>query len=98
IYAAAADSGVMALDLAGNEIWRQGMRGGGEPSDPVLSLDYVMVSLSDAGLYIMDKATGEVRQFFQPGNGSASPPTRARDRLFMMSKGGYLYGFLLRHF
>jgi outer membrane protein assembly factor BamB len=98
IYAAAADTGVMALDLAGNVIWRQGMRGGGDPSNPELAGGYLLVSLSDAGLYVLDKASGRVLQYFDPGNGISATPTVLRDRLFLQSNGGFLYGLSLHQF
>src|SRR5207253_1476851 len=63
LFAAAADTGVMALDLAGHTLWRQGTRGGGEPSDPQLSGDYLLVSLSSAGLYVLDRASGRALQY-----------------------------------
>jgi outer membrane protein assembly factor BamB len=98
IFAAAADTGVMALDLAGNLMWRQGMRGGGEPSDPQLSGSYLLVSLSDAGLYVLDQASGRVLQYFDPGNGVSAAPTVLRDRLYLQSNGGFLYGLTLHRF
>lgn len=96
LFVAAAESGVYALDLAGNILWRQGTRGGGEPARPVLTDDYVLYALSAAGLFIADKRTGEVHQYFDPGYGISAPPTLARNRAYVMSNSAILYAFALR--
>jgi outer membrane protein assembly factor BamB len=98
LYVAAAETGMMALDLGGNEIWRQGLRGGGEPADPLLSGDYLLFALSSAGLYVADKATGRVLQYFDPGYGISSQPTLARDAMYVLSNSDILYAMSLRRF
>jgi len=98
IYVAAAEEGVFALDLDGNIVWRQGTRGGGEPAAPIVTGEYLLYALSDAGLFIADKRTGEVHQYFDPGDGVSSEPTLWRDRLFVLSNGGILYALNLHRF
>jgi outer membrane protein assembly factor BamB len=98
LYVAAADEGVFAVDLAGNVVWRQGTRGGGEPAGPVVSGDYLLYSLSDAGLYIADKRTGRVHQYFDPGYGISSLPTLSRDRIYLVSNSAVLYAMTVRRF
>jgi outer membrane protein assembly factor BamB len=98
LYLAAADQGVHALDLAGNIIWRQGTRGGGEPAGPIVTGDYLVYALSDAGLYIADKRSGRVLEYMDPGYGISGLPTLARDRLYVLSNSDILYAMTLRHF
>lgn len=98
IFVGAADFGVYALDRAGNTLWRQGTRGGGEFGDVQVSGDYVLYSLTDAGLFVADKATGRLLQFFDPGMGISAAMTVWGDRLYVVSNGGILYAFALRRF
>ncbi|HWM86577.1 MAG TPA: PQQ-binding-like beta-propeller repeat protein [Kofleriaceae bacterium] len=98
LYVAAADEGVYAIDLAGNIVWRQGTRGGGEPAGPVVSGEYLLYALSEAGLYVANKHTGQVYQYFDPGYGVSSLPTLSRDRMYVMSNSAVLYAMTLRRF
>jgi len=98
LYMAAADEGVFAIDLTGNVIWRQGTRGGGEPAGPVVSGDYLLYSLSEAGLYVADKRTGQVYEYFDPGYGISSAPTLSHDHMYLVSNSAILYAMTVRHF
>lgn len=98
LYLAAADQGIHALDLAGNIIWRQGTRGGGEPAGPIATGDYLVYALSDAGLYVADKRSGRVLEYMDPGYGISGLPTLARDRLYVLSNSDILYAMTLRRF
>ncbi len=91
IYFAAAELGIYALDLDGNVRWRQGLRGGGEPTEPLLHGDYLFYGLSEDGLFVANAASGEVVQYFDPGFGISSPASLGRDRLFVMSNSAILY-------
>jgi outer membrane protein assembly factor BamB len=98
LYLAAADQGVHAIDFTGNVVWRQGTRGGGEPAGPIVSGDYLLYALSDAGLYVADKQSGRVLQYFDPGYGISALPTLSRDRLYVVSNSAILYALSLRRF
>ena len=92
LYVGVADVGVHAMDLAGNVIWRQGTRGGGEPGDLVVSEDYLLYTLADAGLFVADRRTGKTLQYFDPGDGiSGEPVVSPDDQLFVLSNRGVLY-------
>ncbi|MCP4448254.1 MAG: PQQ-binding-like beta-propeller repeat protein [Myxococcales bacterium] len=95
IFFAAAEAGIYALDFDGNIRWRQGLRGGGEPSQPALRGEYVFYGLSEAGLFVAKAATGEVVQYFDPGFGISSPVSLGRDRLYVMSNSAILYALTL---
>jgi outer membrane protein assembly factor BamB len=98
IYVAAADRGVHALDHKGNVIWRQGTKGGGEPAEPIVSGDYLVYTLSDAGVFIADKRTGELHQYFDPGDGVSSRPAVRDDQMYVLSNRGVLYAMWLRRY
>ncbi len=91
IFFVAAEQGIYALDLDGNIIWRQGTRGGGESTEPVLLDDYLYVNLSEDGLFVARADTGEVVQYFDPGYGISGPATVGRRRMFVLSNGAVLY-------
>jgi outer membrane protein assembly factor BamB len=99
LYVAAADQGIYALDFNGNIKWRQGARGGGEPATPVVSGEYLFFTLAGEGLFVMQRRTGEVVEWFDPGNGvSAAPTVTDDDRLYVLSNGGVLYALDLERF
>lgn len=94
LYVTVADLGIYAIDLSGNVVWRVGAKDGGEPGPPVVWNDLVVLSLARDGLFLFDRRTGEVLEYFDPGNGISSPPTVTGDgRLFAMSNRGILYAF-----
>ena len=98
LFFAAAENGIYAVDLSGHIRWRQGTRGGGEPADLAVEGDYLLATLSAAGLYVADRKTGHVLQFFDPGYGISAAPTAAGGRLFVVSNSSILYAFVLRDF
>jgi len=98
IYVAAAEEGVHVLDRGGNVVWRQGTHGGGEPGDPLVVGGYLVYTLSGDGIYVADKRTGEVMQYFQPGDGVSATPTAWKDQLFIHSNGGILYAMGMEQF
>ncbi|HTJ42483.1 MAG TPA: PQQ-binding-like beta-propeller repeat protein [Kofleriaceae bacterium] len=94
LFVTAADQGVYALDLDGNVLWRQGTRGAGEPAAPVISGDLLFYTLTDGGLFVAEKRTGNVLQYFDPGDGvSASPALTLDDRVIVLTNRGGLYNF-----
>lgn len=94
LYATVADLGVYAIDLSGNVLWRVGAKDGGEPAPPVVWNDLLLASLAHDGMFLFDRRTGEVLEYFDPGAGISSPPTVTGDgRLFAMSNRGILYAF-----
>lgn len=98
LYVGAADEGIFALDLSGHVIWRQGTSGGGETAGPVVSGSYLLYALSEDGLFIADKRTGRVHQYFDPGFGISSPPTVVGDEMYVLSNSAVLYAMRLKRF
>jgi len=75
-------------------LWRVGAKDGGEPAAPVVWNDLLLASLAHDGMFLFDRRTGEVLEYFDPGAGISSPPTVTGDgRLFAMSNHGILYAF-----
>lgn len=93
IYVAAADLGIYALDHDGNVVWRQGTLGAGEPATPVVYGDVLLYTLAGAGMYVADRKTGEVYEWFDPGEGVSATPTVADGGVFVMSNRGFVYAF-----
>jgi outer membrane protein assembly factor BamB len=98
LYVAAAESGIMAVDLDGHMVWRQGLQGAGDPARPVIAGNYLFLSTSDDGLFVADKRNGQLFQYFEPGHGFSAAPAVLDDRLFVLSNGGVLYGMVIRRF
>lgn len=95
LYFVAADLGVFAMDLEGNTVWRQGTKGGGEPSQPVVVDDYLVFALAGAGLFVADKRTGEIVQYFDPGYGISGQPALGRRHLYTLSNSAVLYALAI---
>jgi outer membrane protein assembly factor BamB len=91
LYFVAAELGVHALDHDGNVIWRQGTRGGGEASNPIVHGEHLIFNLSEDGIFVAKADTGEVVQYFDPGSGISAQPTMGRQNLYVMSNGAVLY-------
>jgi outer membrane protein assembly factor BamB len=99
LYVGVAEHGVFALDLAGNVLWRQGARGGGEPGEMLVTGDYLMYPLADAGLFIAERKTGRVLEYFDPGDGVSSEPVLGDDdMLYVLSNRGVLYALAVERF
>ena len=60
--------------------------------------EYLLYALSDTGLFVADKRTGRLLQYFDPGNGISSPPVLAGQDLYVLSNGGVLYAFHVESF
>jgi outer membrane protein assembly factor BamB len=95
IYLAAADSGLIVLDLAGHLIYQQATPGAGDPSEPTLWGPYVALSTARGGLYLARRSDGMLLQYFSPGSGFSSAASAAAGghRLFALSNLGFLYAF-----
>lgn len=97
LFVSAATTGHYRLDLAGNVIWRIGAANGGEPGEPVVPTsdpDLVVFTLAKDGMFLVDKQSGDVVEYFDPGNGISDAPAITGDgRLFVMSNRGVVYAF-----
>jgi outer membrane protein assembly factor BamB len=98
LYVVGAESGLHAVDLGGNVLWRQGFARAGDPARPVVDGHYLFLSVAEQGLYIIDKRDGTLVQSFLPGHGITAAPAVVGDSLFVMSNGGILYAMSVRRF
>ena len=94
LFLAAPRLGVQALSTSGNVLWRQGLTAAGELTTPAIVGSYLIFSGSRAGMFVVDRQTGELLETFNPGNGVCAAPTIAADgrALYVLSNGGALYG------
>jgi outer membrane protein assembly factor BamB len=98
LYVAAAETGLYALDRAGHVLWRQGLAKAGDPARPVIDRNYLLLSTATAGLFVVDKRTGQLFESWNPGDGITSEPTIVGDRLYVLSNGGVLYAMNLARY
>lgn len=88
IYVSLATQGLFCLDQKGRKLWQQVMQGQGELSKPTLWGPYLLVSAAQSGLHIADAESGELLQFFAPGQGAtAAPMAKGRD-VYLLSNAG----------
>jgi outer membrane protein assembly factor BamB len=93
LYFAAPRQGLHATDLDGHVVWRQGLTAAGDLTRPQVVGRYLIFSGSRAGLFVVDRESGELLELFNPGHGICAAPTldlRA-GRLYIISNGGSLY-------
>jgi outer membrane protein assembly factor BamB len=93
LYFAAPRQGLHATDLEGHVIWRQGLTEAGDITPPMVLGRYLVFSGSRAGLFVVDRESGDLLELFNPGQGicaSATIDLTAR-RLYILSNGGTLY-------
>jgi len=94
IYFVAPREGLHALDgRTGRVLYRRGLSGAGTVTVPQSLGPYLVFSGSRTGVYVVDRATGRLRQTFFPGRGMCAAPTidEANHRLYVLSNGGTLY-------
>lgn len=98
IYLTAVDKTV-ALDHKGILRWSHSTEGYGDPSPPVIHANYLIYSLRDGGVVVVDKTTGTPLQRFDPGDGvSTTPWVHPDGDMFFVSNRGILYAFHLRKY
>ncbi len=95
LYWAATDAGIYATDKSGNTLWRQGTYRDGDIHELKIVGNNIVIALKKSGLFIANKNTGVIKQYFDPGVGIASSPAIVRDLLFFFSNSGTLYAFTL---
>lgn len=94
IYLTAPRVGLMALDRTGRLRWRQAVALG-VPSRPVPFGDYLLVTGTETGLYVVRRDEGELLQYFDPGHGMSAAPAAGSGLVVALSNQGQLYAFSL---
>jgi outer membrane protein assembly factor BamB len=93
LYFAAPRQGLHATDLEGHVIWRQGLTEAGDLTPPAVVGRYLLFSGSRAGLFVVDRESGDLLELFNPGQGICAAPTvdLATRRVYVLTNGGTLY-------
>ena len=91
VYIVSATQGLFCLDTKGRKVWQQAMPQQGELSVPTQWSSYVLVAAASSGLHVFDKETGELLQFFDPGQGATGRPVVAAGRAFLLSNAGSFF-------
>jgi outer membrane protein assembly factor BamB len=96
VYFTAAKTGLHVLDKAGRLVWRQSLAAAGDLSPPSLVGSFLVLSGSDAGVFVVDRNAGELAALFNPGEGVSAMPLFDRGALYVLSNRGYFYKLELR--
>jgi outer membrane protein assembly factor BamB len=93
LFFVAPRQGVHAADLEGHVLWRQGLTEAGDLTQPIAAGRYLLFSGSRAGLFVIDRASGNLLEIFNPGHGVCAAPTydEKTQRLYVLSNSGSLY-------
>jgi outer membrane protein assembly factor BamB len=97
LYVAAPREGLAALSPDGEVLWRQGLAEAGDLTPPVAVGPYLIFSGSRAGLFIVDRQSGVLRQLFNPGHGACAAPALSADGhdLYLLANSGSVYAMRL---
>jgi len=97
LYFVAPRYGLHAAHPDGHVLWRQGLSEAGDLTHPMVVGDYLIFSGSRAGLFVIDRGSGELLEIFNPGQGVCAPATfdPATHRLYVLSNSGSLYALSL---
>jgi outer membrane protein assembly factor BamB len=97
LYFVAPRYGLHAAHPDGHVLWRQGLSEAGDLTHPMVVGDYLIFSGSRAGLFVIDRGSGELLEIFNPGQGICAPSTYdpATHRLYVLSNSGSLYALSL---
>lgn len=96
VYFAATRAGLHCLDLAGRLVWRQALSKQGELSAPVLvGRRLLLLSSSEGGTYVVDRASGTLLQLFDPGHGVAAMPFSDGTQVYLLTNTGFFYAFAI---
>ena len=93
LYMATPRLGLQAMNLSGQLLWRQGLTSAGELTAPQVVGPYLIFSGSRAGMFVVDRQSGQLLEIFNPGSGVCAAPTvdTAQQTLYVLSNGGALY-------
>jgi hypothetical protein len=77
-------------------VWRQALARQGELSPPVLvGGRLLLVSASEGGTYVVDRRSGRLLQFFEPGHGVTAMPYSDGAQVYLLTNTGFFYAFLI---
>lgn len=93
IYVISATQGLFCLDKKGRKLWQQVMSEQGELSAPTLWRGYLLVSAAVSGLHVADAETGELLQYFDPGQGASARPVAHGNDVYLLSNAGAFFAF-----
>ncbi|MES1209571.1 MAG: PQQ-binding-like beta-propeller repeat protein [Pseudomonadota bacterium] len=93
LFFAAPREGLHAVSADGQILWRQGLADAGDLTAPLALGPYLLFSGSRGGLFVVEAASGELLEIFNPGQGICAGATLDPDghRIYLLSNGGTLY-------
>lgn len=94
VFFSASRVGLFCLDGKGRLVWSQQLARQGELAPPVLvGAHLLLLSASDGGTYVVDQKSGELLQFFDPGQGVAAEPAVGDGSVYILANAGRFYAF-----
>lgn len=93
LYVTSAQGRVIAVDVEDRQILWSFRFKEDTPVEMVVRGPYLFVSTSGGPLTVLDRASGYPLAKWSPSNGFNSKTVFFEDRAFLLSNGGYLYGF-----
>jgi outer membrane protein assembly factor BamB len=99
LYFAAPREGVAALTLKGDVLWRQGLAEAGDVTPPLGVGPFLIFSGSRAGLFVVDRASGQLLEVFNPGRGMCAGATIGPDQrtVYVLANSGSVYAISLKY-
>ena len=91
-----ASQGLFCLDNKGRKLWQQAFPRQGELSQPILWGPYLLLTAAAEGLHVINKQTGELLQFFDPGQGATARPVAQGQRVYVLSNAGAFFALTTR--
>lgn len=91
IYLVSATQGLFCIDKKGRKLWQQVMSEQGELSAPTLWRGCVLLSAAVSGLHVADAETGQLLQFFDPGQGASAQPVAHGNEVYLLSNAGSFF-------
>jgi outer membrane protein assembly factor BamB len=93
LYFTTPRQGLHAVTTEGQIVWRQGLAESGDVTAPLAVGRYLVFSGSRAGMYILNRADGELLEIFNPGQGVCAAATLdpSGTRIYVLANGGTLY-------
>lgn len=95
LFFSAPKQGLVALDLAGRQRWRQAIARG-VPTMPVLFGPYLFLTGTESGIYAASARTGALLQYFNPGHGISAEVSVGGNTLVVLSNYGWLFVFEIK--
>ena len=97
LYVASPRDGLAAVTMQGRIEWRQGLAQAGDLTPPQEVGPYLVFTGGRAGLFVVDRLSGQLLQVFDPGRGMCAAPLIDAERreIYVLANSGTFYALSL---